>query len=419
MNVGLVHQPDFGQRLKRLRRKRGLSQRDVAGDAVNPSYISLLESGARVPTLEVVVQLAEALGVSTDALVGAGLPARNATDGAQEASRLVNQLIARSSLDYGDLPEAEARYEQAYRAARDGGPAVRALEYGLALQEILGARGRPQERYDLLGELADQAARSELPELEVKVEIERASAARDTDRPAEAIEAAERVRDRITGTQLEGTSEHVRLLGVLLSVRCEYGELTEVPGLVERILAVADGIGRDGVRGRAHWAAGVACAYLGWSERAGEHIRQAKAMLGTPATPLQEWARFSRAAASTLLDAGGDLDEVAQYLRVARTALDMVSLPGEDGPIAVLEVRHAVAAGQPARAVELGEAVTADLADAERVRLRIALGRAHALLGDTERAVVELRSAAALAEELSQFRLATRVWRELDEVRSR
>ncbi|MFC7617417.1 helix-turn-helix domain-containing protein [Actinokineospora soli] len=85
-----IRQPEFGQRLRRLRLAKGLSQRDVAGTVVNPSYISLLESGARVPTLEVVMQLAAALEVAPEDLAGitvpTGLPAQPRAGGRSRPS---------------------------------------------------------------------------------------------------------------------------------------------------------------------------------------------------------------------------------------------------------------------------------------------------------------------------------------------
>ncbi|WP_034269675.1 helix-turn-helix domain-containing protein [Haloechinothrix halophila] len=414
--MSVVQQPDFGQRLKQLRKERGLSQRDVAGSVVNPSYISLLETGVRVPTLEVVVRLAEVLNVPPDSLIGSTV----ATDGGKpkRPCRLVNDLIARSSLDYGDTAEAQQRYQEAYQAALRDESVADVVEYGLALHNIFEAQARHEDRYQLLAELEAVAAKLDAPELLVKVDFERASAARETGRSTEAVELAERAASRVTGTALEGTSEHVRLLGVLISVRCEFGDVTEVPTLVGRIVEVADEIGRDGVCGRAHWAAAAAYAQIGHPGLAEEHIRLAKGMLGTPETPLREWARFSRAAAATLLDAGSDFNEVTQYLRVAKTTHEMVAVPGEAGLVAVLEVRHALATGAPARALELAESVPDDLPEPERVRLHIDVGRARRALGDSDGAITELRSAASMAEDHAQFRLATKIWREIDEIRS-
>src|SRR5216110_1257296 len=117
-----IQQPDFGRRLRRLRTERGLSQRDLAGGLVSPSYVSLLESGARVPALEVAMRLAGTLGVPVGALVEQW-----------EATRLVQDLLARSAVDFGDLDQAGRRFTEAYELGRAAGDRVAMLEYGIAL----------------------------------------------------------------------------------------------------------------------------------------------------------------------------------------------------------------------------------------------------------------------------------------------
>ncbi|MFH0900077.1 MAG: helix-turn-helix domain-containing protein [Pseudomonadota bacterium] len=55
----------IGERIFALRRERGgLSQEEVAGDArIAPGYLSRIETGQRVPTIEVLERIAHALGV--------------------------------------------------------------------------------------------------------------------------------------------------------------------------------------------------------------------------------------------------------------------------------------------------------------------------------------------------------------------
>src|SRR3954463_6774080 len=55
----------FAERLKSLRRAAGLSQTELAGDGISPSYVSLLESGRRRPSPAVAALLAAKLGCST------------------------------------------------------------------------------------------------------------------------------------------------------------------------------------------------------------------------------------------------------------------------------------------------------------------------------------------------------------------
>src|SRR6266446_1808235 len=58
----------IGQRLKRLRLERGLSQRELAAPGVSYAYISRIEAGTRQPSVKALRKLATKLGVSADYL---------------------------------------------------------------------------------------------------------------------------------------------------------------------------------------------------------------------------------------------------------------------------------------------------------------------------------------------------------------
>ncbi len=58
----------IGQRLKRLRLERGLSQRELAAPGVSYAYISRIEAGTRQPSVKALRKLAAKLGVSADFL---------------------------------------------------------------------------------------------------------------------------------------------------------------------------------------------------------------------------------------------------------------------------------------------------------------------------------------------------------------
>src|SRR5919199_5053310 len=61
-------QETIGQRLKRLRLDRGLSQRDLAAPGVSYAYISRIEAGTRQPSVKAVRKLASKLDVSPEYL---------------------------------------------------------------------------------------------------------------------------------------------------------------------------------------------------------------------------------------------------------------------------------------------------------------------------------------------------------------
>src|SRR5438270_7695159 len=58
----------IGQRLKRLRLERGLSQRELASPGVSYAYISRIEAGTRQPSVKALRRLAAKLEVTPEYL---------------------------------------------------------------------------------------------------------------------------------------------------------------------------------------------------------------------------------------------------------------------------------------------------------------------------------------------------------------
>src|SRR5436189_5769201 len=71
----------IGQRLKRLRLERGLSQRELSAPGVSYAYISRTEAATRQPSVKALRRLAAKLGVSADYLeTGSDLDAGSARE---------------------------------------------------------------------------------------------------------------------------------------------------------------------------------------------------------------------------------------------------------------------------------------------------------------------------------------------------
>src|SRR5918912_1171309 len=74
--TGLEHQESVGERIRRLRLARGLSQKEIAGRGISDSYVSRIESGQKQPSLRVLKYLASRLGVEVEYLEsGRAIPA--------------------------------------------------------------------------------------------------------------------------------------------------------------------------------------------------------------------------------------------------------------------------------------------------------------------------------------------------------
>ena len=117
-----------GQRLKEARERAGLSQRELSSAGCSPGYVSRLEAGQRIPSLQLLRELARRLGVSVEYL------ATGALTPAHAESPLVDAEIA---LRFDDLATARALYERAL----EGDGHARALE-GLGHVALREARFR-------------------------------------------------------------------------------------------------------------------------------------------------------------------------------------------------------------------------------------------------------------------------------------
>lgn len=107
----------LGQRIKMFRRKRGLTQIALSDMIdVNTSFLSKVESGQKGLRLETLVNLANALNVSTDELL---------SDSLQNTIMATNHLFAEQ---LADCTEYERRVlEQSLKAIKDSLRANRAF----------------------------------------------------------------------------------------------------------------------------------------------------------------------------------------------------------------------------------------------------------------------------------------------------
>jgi tetratricopeptide (TPR) repeat protein len=118
--------------LKGARERAGLSQRQLSFPGCSPAYISRIESGERIPSLQLLRELGHKLGVSEDYL------ATGSELAGDRGARLVEAEVA---LRLDDLDRAE----DVYSSALDGTPTEQLRGEGLAgLGQIAFRRGEPR-----------------------------------------------------------------------------------------------------------------------------------------------------------------------------------------------------------------------------------------------------------------------------------
>ena len=398
---GLIAQPQFGQRLRALRRARNLSQRDLAGGSISASYVSLLEAGHRVPAVKVVADLAAALGVGSSELIDGALTDKEA--GAADVSQpsmtardieeeLMERILTETAATAGDTSLAKSWAEAAYRRALDDGSPTRIVESGLTLNRALAAAGLRERRAEVLSQLVHAAESADLTQVLASILIDQASVARELGELRRARAIIERAGSSLPSTQFAGTAEEVRLAGVRAAVLCDIGEAETARLLIPDLLDVAARLGEAPVIGRAEWIAALVCSRLG-DAAALDHLERARAALDS-SMPVADWMRFCRAAASIVLDSDGDVAQAEELLNSARAMQRSMRMDRERPMLDVLEARIALARDDPERAFELCEGLLATgsgLAGFDVLRLRRILATAAVRLDDLKTARRELR----------------------------
>jgi tetratricopeptide (TPR) repeat protein len=128
-----------GRRLREARLRAGLSQRGLSFEGCTAAYVSRIEAGERVPSLQLVRELAVRLGVSPEWLA----------TGVEQPELLAELRLADAelALRLDDLDEAERLYESALHAAPDADSRAAA---SAGLGQLAFRRGDPREAIDRL-----------------------------------------------------------------------------------------------------------------------------------------------------------------------------------------------------------------------------------------------------------------------------
>lgn len=153
-----------GQRLHACRERAGISQRQLAFDGCSPAYISRVESGQRIPSLQLLVELAKRVGTTADYLAhghgaGAVITLEIPLDLVDEE---MERWTRRHPLRLADLDDSERdRLEhELHRAARSTiGPAA------LTMRILRNAAAEIEADAEQRKALIDKEARERLGEL--------------------------------------------------------------------------------------------------------------------------------------------------------------------------------------------------------------------------------------------------------------
>jgi tetratricopeptide (TPR) repeat protein len=396
----------FGARLRRLRQAAGLSQIELAGDQLHPSYVSLLEAGKRTPTSDVVGLLASRLGCTPEYL--------SEGDSSEATARIALALAyAELALRNGEAPDALDQADRALQEDQLSADQRRALRTVRA--EALEGVGRLREAAGEFEALANDAAAAGrwTEHLERLVDLSRCY--QDAGDVTYALELGVATLDRVGELGLSGSDVHARLAATVVGGYYLREDLTRAAAVAEQALAALDG-GTPRARGSVLWNASLVAQAAGRVEEALPLAEQALAQFaeGDDARAI---ARLRVTYGWLLLrdtpprpeEARAALHQALTSLRDVGSAVDLSSCERELAVAALQLGEPEEALAHVERAAEhLGDEPTLALADTQLIRGRVLL-----VLGRKARAVTQYRAAGATLGALELSRAAASAWREL------
>ena len=402
----------IGQRVKRLRLERRLSQRELSGPGVSYAYISRIEHDDRKPSEKAMRHLAVKLGVTADYIeTGRTVPASaerelRATD-AELVLRLDGDLSAaeetfRSLLDDSDTePEISARALAGLGLIKARSGDLRAAS--ALLDKAIGTGHLPPaERPDVYEELAKALA--------------------FTDEPGRAIVVLETALKQVREKAPDDAALEVRLIAYLACAYSDAGDASRARRLLGEAQERVEAVTSPQARVRVYWS----LARLAWWEAQDPDValRYARAALGL--YRMTEDTRGLAAAhvlCAALLNLERNWREAAQHLERADRTLTATGADPDD--MALLRAEQAKVAawsGDGEEALLRAQEADALLGERESLNQGVkwhAFAAAHAALGDMDSAEPYFQRALDFLTEHRQWREAMLLAREWGDLAAR
>jgi transcriptional regulator with XRE-family HTH domain len=399
--------PTLGQRLRALRIERGLSQADLAGELVSPSYVSLIESDRRSPERDVLDGLARRLGCSVSFLESGVAP----EELNEQRLRLQFASIARAN---GSLTEARDQFTGLLQAA--SGEIRHEAMWGLA--RIEEALGNFHEAMTHVESLLDAARTGEpgAPGL-LTLFNARCRIYRKAGDFARSIEVGEDALRQVRELGLEGTEDEIRLASSLVASYQGRSDLFSAQHLASQVIERAEKLNSREAQGNAYWNASMVAADRGQLNLALELAAKTLGLLSESA-PGRNLAAMRVTYAWLLLRCDPPrLDEAEELLARAHEVFTALSMSSHLASCETEVARCALLRGRFDDAIEIGSRAIAKCADGapELAQARMVSGLALTFSGRPDEGIALMTNAADLMAVLGSRLDAARAWRELAE----
>ena len=367
----------IGVRLKRLRRERGLSQRELSGPGVSYAYISRIEAGARTPSVKALRMLARKLCVTVEYLE----TGRDLRDTDERELRIADaELELRLA---ADVQDAEAKLQAIVDEARQAGDFASSTRAGIALGLAAAHRGNHLDAVERIEQALQAQPVPVAARPDAYAALGQSYAALGA--PDRAVRLFERCLDEVAATAAEDSGTYIRFATYLSYALGDAGDHERAKDVVRDALARADDADDPYSRVRLYWSLARVAGMEGRSGEALEHIRRATTLLEATDHNVQ-------LARGYLLSAGieaqeGDADAARQHLSAAKKLLGLQAEHVDRGMLEIGWSRVAAVEGDGPAAVEHAREAIATLGDyygGEQGAAVWALAHGLAVSGDAE-----------------------------------
>jgi tetratricopeptide (TPR) repeat protein len=368
-----------GRRLRESRERAGLSQRDIAFPGCSPAYVSRIENGARVPSLQVLRELARRTGVTESQLAWGKAEPVAPADPVSEAEL---------TLRLGDPASARQQLEEIVGQATDARTRARALaglghvafddgEHAEAVQRFEAALQEWPALEDEEPALADSLGRA----YAMRSEYERAIAIFER-----RLAAAEERQDLI---------ETVRFSVLLANTLADRGLFPRAEALLGHTLAISGDLGDPVVRARLWWTQSRVHALQNDAARAERYAR-----LALDTLLLTEHVRYAALAHQVLAHIKLDQGEAEASLELLDNGWPLIVEGGNAYELALFEIEKSRALAKLGRYEEaqaMAEQASVEMSQAspeDASRALMVLAGIHEERGDVDEAIAAYRRAA-------------------------
>ncbi|MCL2466246.1 MAG: helix-turn-helix transcriptional regulator [Micrococcales bacterium] len=396
----------IGERVREARQEKNLTQTDLAGDTLSPSYVSLIESGRRTPTDKALAVIAAHLGTTLEYL-------KYGDDGPNESRVRLELDYARLSLADGDPESAERRIH-----SLDLDVVTSQLRYEALYVKAQAAEmaGDIESSIGILEPLyADRESVGDFLEL-AKVATSLVVSYLESGDLIRSVDIGERALTALEGAGLAGSDEHLRLGSALLWSYVERGDLLYATQQASELIRVAEILGSPRGRGSVYWNAAVVVGERRDYERAKQHTQRALALMGEGDAD-RDVSRLRVHYAWLLLRSDPPQPEAAlAQLDRAEGPLTLLGSAGDRAAIETERARARMLLGDSVAAVDHARVALALLGDQPRLEAAntlVVLGDALVTQHQVEAAAEVYERAANMLGMMSATRQSAQVWRDL------